>query len=198
MQAGRLLPRLTPADIDKAIALFRRAVELEPNSSLAHTYLAMEATNRMHFSPDPGFLALGKKEAEIALRLSPSSAEAHRALAGLYYQEGKFPEALEQAMQTIELGGLGDRIALFVGLTLDMLGQPHLALGWHETASELSATPGEAETSIGDCWVKMAADERAEQAYKRATELRPQDSLGMVAMARLRMFQGDFDAAREI
>jgi serine/threonine protein kinase/tetratricopeptide (TPR) repeat protein len=198
MKAGRLLQRGSAADMDKAIALFRRAVELEPNSSLAHAYLAMEATNRMHYSPDRSFLALAKKEAEIALRLSPSSFEAHRALSGVYYQEGKFPEALEQALQTIELGGLGDRIAMFVGLTLDMLGQPHLALSWHEMASQLSPTPGEAESSIGDCWVKMAADERAEQTYKRATELRPHDSVGLVGLARLRMLQGNFAAAREI
>jgi tetratricopeptide (TPR) repeat protein len=44
----------------------------------------------------------------------------------------------------------------------------------------------------------MAADEQAEKAYKRATELRPHDSLGIVGLARLRMLQGNFEAAREI
>lgn len=198
MKAGRLLQRLTPEDFDKAIALFRRVLELEPNSSLAHAYLAMEATNRMHLNPDRSFLALGKKEAEIALQLSPGLPEAHRALAGVYYHEGKFAEALEQALLTIELGGLEERIALFVGITLDTVGQPHRALGWHEVAAQLSATPGNAETSIGDCWTRLLADERAERTYERAIEMRPHASHGFVGMAHLRLLQGNFDAAREV
>ncbi|HYJ05211.1 MAG TPA: tetratricopeptide repeat protein [Chthoniobacterales bacterium] len=44
----------------------------------------------------------------------------------------------------------------------------------------------------------MLADERAQVAYERATELRPQDSQGFVGMAHLRLLQGNFDAAREI
>jgi tetratricopeptide (TPR) repeat protein len=198
MKAGRLRQRLTPEDFDEAIAVFRRVLELEPNSSLAHAYVAMEATNRMHFNPDRSFLALGKTEAEIALQLSPGSPEAHRALAGVYYHEGKFPEALEQALLTIELGGLGEQIALFVGVTLDTVGQPHRALGWHELAAQLSATPGDAETSIGDCWARLLADERAERAYERATELRPHAYHGFLGFAHLRIVQGNFKAAREI
>ena len=108
--------------------LFKTALEAEPNSSLAHAYLSMEATGRNHFSPDRSFLDLGKQAAEKALQLSPASAEAHRALSGVYYQEGKFAEALEQALQTMEIGGLQDRLAIFIGMTLDMLGRPHQAL----------------------------------------------------------------------
>ena len=98
MTAGRLIAPATVADCDKAIALFKKAIEAEPNSSLAHTYLAMEATSRTHYSPDRSFLVLGKSEAERALQLSPGSAEAHQSLAGVYYQEGKFSEALEQGV----------------------------------------------------------------------------------------------------
>jgi len=198
MTAGRLIGHSTVADCDKAIALFKKAAEAEPNSSLAHTYLAMEATGRYHFSPDRSFLDLGKKEAEIALRLSPGSAEAHRALAGVYYQEGRFAEALEQGLQTIELGGLQDRLLLFVGMSLDMLGRPHQALGWHALASQLVANPGEADVSIGDSWAKLVDDPQAERAYARAIELRPNSSDGTVGMARLRLLEGNFEAAREI
>ncbi|HWM26018.1 MAG TPA: protein kinase [Chthoniobacterales bacterium] len=198
MTAGRLIVRSTVGDSDKAIALFKKAVEAEPKSSLAHTYLAMEAAGRLHYSPDRRFLDLGRREAEIALQLSPGSAEAHRALAGVYYQEGRFSETLEQGLQTIEMGGLQDRCLLFVGMTLDMLGRPDQALGWHELASQLAATPGDAEVSIGDCWTKLVDDQQAQQAYARAIELRPNSSDGTVGMARLRLLEGNFEAAREI
>ena len=198
MTAGRLMSRSSAADCDKAITLFRRALEAEPNSPLAHAYLAMEVTGRHYFTPDRSFLDLGKREAEIALRLFPGSAEAHRALAGVYYQEGRFSEALEQALQTVEIGGLQDRLAIFIGMTHDTLGRPHQALDWNQVAAQLSASPGDVDSAIGDCWAKLVDDQQAERAYARAIELRPGSSDGTVGMARLRLLEGNFEAAREI
>ena len=198
MAAGRVMQPSSTVEFDKAISLFKRAVQVEPNSSLAHTYLAMVATARTHFEPDRSFLELGKQEAELALQLAPENHEAHRAMAGVYYQQGRFSEALEQSLQTIEMGGMGDRIVMFVGMTLDMLGRPHQALGWNKLAAQLAMTPGEADVQMGDCWAKLGDDERAEGAYNRANELRPESSRGVVGLARLRLLQGDFNAAREI
>lgn len=196
--AGRLIAHSSASDCDKAIALFQKAIEAEPSSSLAHAYLAMEATGRTHYSPDRTFLARGKEEAERALQLSPESPEAHRALAGVYYQEGRFSEALEQGFQTIEIGGLQDRPAMFLGMTLDMLGRPHQALGWNQVAAQLTANPGEMDSSIGDCWTKLVDDQQAERSYARAIELRPNSPYGTVGMARLRLLEGNFEAARAI
>jgi tetratricopeptide (TPR) repeat protein len=198
MTAGRLISHSSASDCDKAIALFNKAVEAEPNSSLAHAYLAMEAAGRTHFNPDRSFLDLGKREAERALRLTPVSAEAHQALAGVYYQEGRFSEALEQGLQTMEIGGLQDRLAMLIGMTLDVLGRPHQALGWYQVAAQLSASPGEVDASIGDCWTKLVDDQQAERAYSRAAELRPDYVDGRVGIAHLRLLEGNFEAAREI
>lgn len=196
--AGRaMISHSSVDDCDKGIALFKKAVEAAPDSSLAHAYLAMEATNRIHYNPDRSFLDLGRQEAEKALQLSPGSAEAHRALAGVSYQEGRFSEALEQALQTVEIGGLQDRLAMFIGMTLDMLGRPHQALDWHQVAGQLSANPGDVDPSIGDCWVKLGDDEQAERAYARAIELRPNSPHGLVGMAHLRLLEGNLEAARE-
>lgn len=196
--AGRLIAHSTAADCDKAIALFRKAIEAEPNSSLAHTYLAIEAGARTYYNSDRSFLALAKSEAERALQLAPESAEAHRALAGVYYQEGRFSEALEQGLETVEIGGLQDRLAMLLGMTLDMLGRPHQALGWQAVSAQLSANPGDVDALIGDCWAKLVDDDQAERAYARAVELRPNSSSGTVGMARLRLLEGNFAAAREI
>jgi tetratricopeptide (TPR) repeat protein len=198
MTAGRLIIHSTVADCDKAIGLFEKAVEAAPNSSLAHAYLAMEAIGRTHFSSDRTFLARGKAEAEKALQLSPVAAEAHHALASVYYQEGKFSEALEQALQTVEIGGLQDTLVMFLGMTLDMLGRPHQALGWNRIAAQLTVHPGDVDSLIGDCWTKLVDDEQAERAYARAIELRPNAPEGTVGMARLRLLEGNFEAARAI
>jgi tetratricopeptide (TPR) repeat protein len=196
--AARSLSHFSITDFDKAIGLLERAVSAEPKSALAHAYLAMEYTGRTHFSPDASLLDRAKKEAEIALQISPKSVEGHQALASLYYQAGRFSEALEQALQTLELGGPRDTLALLMGMTLDMLGRPHQALRWYELGARLTQNPGEADESIGDCWTKLARDEEAERAYRRAIELQSDPSDGIAGMARIRLLQGDFEAAREI
>lgn len=196
--AARLISHSTTSDCDKAIALFRKALRAEPNSSLAHSYVAMEATGRTHYNPDRSFLELGKTEAEMALRLSPGSSDAHRALAGVFYQQGKFFAALEEGLQTIEIGGLQDRVVRFLGMTSDMLGRPHQALGWYGMASQLAASPGEVDAAIGDCWAHLVDDEQAARAYSRATELRPHSFEGTIGIAHLRLLEVDFEAAREI
>lgn len=198
MIAGRLIEPINASNCDKAIALFEKAVEAEPNSSLAHTYLAMAASGRLHFSPDRNFLARAKAAAARALQLAPGSAEAYRALAGISYQEGKFSEALDQALHTVEIGGFHDRVAMFLGMTLDMQGRPHDALRWYQIALQVTENPGDADSLIGDCWTKLVDDQQAERAYVRAIELRPGSPEGTVGMARLRLLNGHFEAAREV
>jgi tetratricopeptide (TPR) repeat protein len=199
MKAGRevMVNSYTLAAFDHAIGLFQKAVSLEPNSALAHSYLAMAVSGRFFFIADQSYLETGKTEARTAIRLAPDLTEAHRALAGVYYQEGKIDEALEEEIQTLELGGITDRIAGFIGMVLDILGRPDRALSWYQIAARLSR-PGEADASIGDCWTKLADDRQAFRAYDRAIELQPAASQGLVGKGRLHLLRGEFDAAREI
>jgi tetratricopeptide (TPR) repeat protein len=199
MTAGRnLVNSYTVSDYDRAIALFREAIELVPDSALAHSYLAAAAVGRTHYMADFSFLELGKAEALKALELDPDSVAAHRALAGIYFQEGKFHEALEEQMRTMEIGGAESGIALFAAHTLDVLGRPDRAVTWCAIAARLHDTPGITEPTIGDCWTQLGDDEQAFAAYDRATELKPGSSQGALGRAHLHVLRGEFDAAREL
>jgi serine/threonine protein kinase/tetratricopeptide (TPR) repeat protein len=198
--AGRALQQrcTTTSDCDNAIALFRTALRAEPNSTLAHSYLSISATGRTHYNADRSFLKLGEEEADEAIALSPYSSDAHRAKAGVYYQEGKFSDALEEELRTIEFGGLEEKVGNFLGQTLHMLGRPHHALNWCRLPFNRARTPGEVDWLIGDCWIKLGDDERALQAYRRAAELRPDSPRGEVGMSLVHLLKGDFDGAREV
>jgi serine/threonine protein kinase/tetratricopeptide (TPR) repeat protein len=198
INAGRNWTSYTIADFDRSIALFRKAVELAPDSPLAHAYLAIAAATRTHFNADFSFLELAKAEARKALELDPHSVDAHRALAGVYYQEGKFHEALEEQIRTVEMGGVEERIASFIGQTLNLLGRPDRAVFWCAIAVRLQDTPGGAEPLLGDSWAQLGDDDKAFAAYNRAIELRPGSSQGVLGNAHLHLLRGEVDAAREI
>ena len=199
MKAGReLIPGYTASHLDQAMELYRKALALEPNSAVAHAYLAMAACSRFHFQADRKYLELGKSEALAALALNPNEVEAHRCLAGVYFQEGNFSQALEEGLQTVEMGGVGPDITMFVGMTLESLGKPDQALGWYRVASKLRTRPGEVEPSIGDSWLKLGDDEQALRAYNRALELQPSSVQGAIGKAVVYLLRGEFDAAREV
>jgi tetratricopeptide (TPR) repeat protein len=197
--AGREVVRFnTIPGFDNAIALYRKALQAEPNSALAHSYLAMAATGRIHYQADLSFLELGRTEADKALLLAPDSGDAHKAKAGVSFHEGKFSEALEEQLRAIESAGLEERVVSFIGQTLDTLGRPDHALNWYALPLHRVRTPGEVDSLVGDCWVKLADDERAVQAYKRALEYRPDFCEGVVGISHVRLLQGDFAGAREM
>ena len=196
--AGRSVALLSASDCDKAITLFKKALQVEPNSSLAHAYLAMTAADRVHFVPDPSFVELGEAEAIRATQLSPGSSDAHRAMAAVYYQEGKYAEALEEQLRTIETGGLEHKIGSFIGLTLDALGRPHQALKWYALVSKTAAALGEVDAVVGDCWVRLNDDGRAATFYNRAAELRPDSVRGILGISRIHLLQGNFSDARNV
>jgi tetratricopeptide (TPR) repeat protein len=199
IEAGReWVSRYTVYDLDQAIALFRRALTKEPNSALAHAYLSMAAACRVHFVADPTYLELAKAEALTALSLDPASEKGRRALASVYFQDGKFSDALEESMRSVEMGGMEERLTMFVGMTLDNMGRPDRALRWYHIASQLRLKPGEVESSIGDSWAKLGDDDQALRAYDRAIELQPGYSQGALGKCYVFLLRGEFERAREI
>ena len=197
--AGRdLMFRYTVSDFDQAITLLKKALRAEPDSSLAHAYLAIVATGRTHYISDNSFLELGEAEAYEALRLSPDSPDAHRALAGVYYQEGRFTEALEEGMLTVETSGVEEKVVRLIGITFDALGHPDRALNWFTFGSHIRGTADGIDAQIGDCWAKLADDKQALQAYNRAAELQPDCSQGGVGICHIRLLEGDSAGAREL
>jgi tetratricopeptide (TPR) repeat protein/tRNA A-37 threonylcarbamoyl transferase component Bud32 len=199
IMAGRqLVFRYTISGLDRAIDLFKTALGLEPNSSVANAYLAIAATDRTHFMSDKSFLKLGETAAQEAVRLSPHSGDAHRALAGVFYQQGKFSEALEEGLRTVESTGPEEKVAGFIGMTLDTLGRPDRALAWHSLSCRLGGSWADEYGLLGDSWVKLCDDEHALNAYRRATQLQPEPPRGEIGICHLRLLQRDFEGAREL
>lgn len=197
--SGRqLMFRGTIEDFDASIRCLERALQIEPGSAIGHAYLSSTQVARVHFVLDPILLMRAEKEAREALRLEPNLPEGHRALAAVFFHRNEFAEALEEQLQAIEAGGPEERGASFIGWTLMMLGQPNRALDWLEMAKHWTSIPGSHDTLIGDCWTLLNDDEKAETAYRRAMDLRPESPDGWVGLCYLRLLQADIESARKL
>ena len=186
------------ADLERAIICFRKAIEVEPDSSVAHSCLAMALTARTAYGSSEEVLVEAEQEAHEALRLNSDNGEAHRMLAGVLYFQGNLTGALDEVHQAFECSGTNTRGASLAGLIVKTLGRPDRALTWLEIAKTDEAHPAEHDAAIGDCWADLVDDQRAEQAYRRYWELRPQHPEGWIDVCRLRLLQGKFAEAKTL
>ena len=136
--------------------------------------------------------------AQKAVELDPELGQAHRALSSVLEQEGNLAQAREEAFRAIELDGIDERTAGRVATIAKTLGRPDIALRWCEIMKRLQPHPAGNEFIIGDCWTDLCEDERAEEAYRQTTELRPEMPEGWIGICHLRLLEGDFTGAMQV
>src|SRR5437016_14063828 len=196
--AGRELHfHYTVRDLDRAISCFEKALQLEPQSALAHAYLASSAACRTHFVRDSNLLSSAERDAKEASRLAPDSGEVLRVVAGVRYQRGEFVKALETGLHAIETDAPDGKSAALLGMIYNELGRPDQALRWFELAKRYDPRRGEYECHIGDCWAALGDCEKARIAYQRAIDLHPGRSEGWIGISRLYLLNGEFARTRD-
>jgi serine/threonine protein kinase/Tfp pilus assembly protein PilF len=197
--AGReLTSHYTVRDLDRALSCFEKAFKLEPRSALVHAYLANSAAIRTHYFNDANLLAYAEREVEEALRLAPTSSEVLRVLSGVRYQQGRLHEALEHGLRAIETSAPNGKSVAMLGMLYRELGRPDQAVRWFELAERFDPRPGEYDYHLGDCWAALDDYEKARAAYRRANELRPERSEGLIGLSRLSCLDTDFAQARNL
>jgi tetratricopeptide (TPR) repeat protein/TolB-like protein/tRNA A-37 threonylcarbamoyl transferase component Bud32 len=195
--ALELRSRLNIGDFDRAITLFEKAVEADPNYGAAYAMLASACQARSELDPAGPWLEKGNAAAEVAIRLAPRLAEAQRAYAGTFRYRGQLKEAFDAYLSAFELDQTSDRAAATVGNAVAPLGRPDLALRWYDKAVHREPRPGIYSEYIGDAWSELGEDARAKAAFRNAAEFRPDLSGASIGLARLALLHGEFENARK-
>lgn len=199
LAGDELKSRVTVADLELANKCYEKVLAIEPSSALAHARRSVALGILNHFAPADGLLETAEVEAQNALRLDPHLLEAHQSLGGIYLQEGKLAEALEQGLKNIELGGQHPGVAAVICQAYRLLGRSDRALRWEQMGAFWQRPrPSEFDAGMGDCWTDMGDDERAANAYARANDVHPDRPDGWIGLCRLRLLQRDFPAARDL
>jgi serine/threonine protein kinase/tetratricopeptide (TPR) repeat protein len=196
--SGRdLYYRYNLTDFDRAISCFEKALSSQPASAVTHAYLASALGARSRLSDDKHLLLRAESEAREAVHLAPTSGEARRALAGIMYLKGDVAAAVQEALNTVEAAGPDESVAALLGATYSSLGRPDRALAWYEVARHCESRPGEYDSLIGDCWVDLEEDAKAEAYYHQSADLRPDRPQGWVGACRLHLLKREFESARQ-
>src|SRR6476619_6058885 len=135
--------RQTKEDLAIAVDLFREAIRLEPQLSIAHAYLATIQIQSIQFGWVKGtreMWAEAMKLAETSVRLDPRSSFAFSILSWAHAMEGHYEAAMDAAKRAVALNpyDMGAR---------GVLGICHFVIGEHREAIELFSMAAQRDNS---------------------------------------------------
>jgi len=202
LQVARDPARIQRKDNLRAVALFERAVALDPDFALAYAELSLGHSLLYHFGHDPASerLEQARLAAERALELQPGLARAHLAL-GKYYYRGlrDYDRALEE--YAIAERGLPNDSELQASIAYIRRRQGDMdrALAGLERARELDPRNALIHREIGLTLAMKRQYPSAEQILEQAISLAPDVAdLYFVKAWTVLLGRGDWAAARSV
>ncbi len=140
----------------EAEALYRKAIELDPNDALTHNNLGWSLRQ------DPTRYAEAESEFRKAIELNPYEPNAHENLNGLYYEQGKYDSAIATLRRAMEF--LPDVYSRHNSLGYTYLLKGDLAEAEAEFVKAISMMP-QAYTPILNLGLLRALQGKADQAH---------------------------------
>jgi tetratricopeptide (TPR) repeat protein len=110
--------------------------------------------------------------------------------------KGQVRSSIDAYLLAYELNPLDARAAAGIGNMNDFIGRPDLAIWWLQKAARREIRPLYAD-DLAEAWSDLGEDAEAEKAFHTAMVFRPDSSLAAMGLAKLSLFHGDFDDARQ-
>lgn len=201
LQARKIVAVPSRSNIDAGEKLFRKAIELDPGFAAAYAGLSFNYSVKVRFafSEDPGRDTKRSLElAEKAIEIDPNLAWSHIALAGARLASGDADGAVDAVREAVVIQPNGYEANLFMGFYLTFADRAEDAIGYIETANELSRT----ETTRGLAFLGMAQFaaghyEACAKAWSRRFEHLgvPKSPIGHVFLAACQQLSGQGERA---
>jgi tetratricopeptide (TPR) repeat protein len=159
---------------EKAIVLFRKALDLDPGYALAYTGLADA------FAQKPGLFDLEKtwydsslKMSNKAIALNPNLAEAYKSIGVVYAYQGKFHSAIEYYSKALELNPNFGAAINNIGSMYWWLGRYDEAYPWAVKSIQVDPARASGYSTLGLIYTGLALDSAAQKWYLTSIELQP-------------------------
>lgn len=189
--------RLGLVDVERSIAAYTRALELDPDLVEARAALASSYCLRGLYRYDQADLELAMATAEGAVDADPTLPAAHKAMALAYRAQGKNRQSLAASRRAVELDPSYPEGAHNVGANLNRLGRPDAAVAWHRRAIALEPRQVVFVKGLGDAFYLMGSWAEARRWYAEALAREPFHDLTTAVLAKIDLMEGDVGVARD-
>ena len=183
---------LTAGRVDEAIDAFKKAGSIKPEQPEAHMKLAILLSMR-------GDSKEALKEANEAVKLAPKNAETHIALANIMLESGDAGGSIEPFKTAMSMAKNHPNALSGYGVAIAKKDPAELATGMEYQRKALASSGGfflPAYVRLADFLYKSGKPVEAEDQYKKALKLNPDDALVGTAYGKFLDAAGRKDDAR--
>jgi serine/threonine protein kinase/Tfp pilus assembly protein PilF len=183
-------------DNENAIEYFKKALELDPEYSLAYAGLGdAYAQRQWRFGYPRAWLDSSIVMSEKALEIDPNSAEAFKALGLAYEYRGWLRQALESNEKAVALNPSYQDAVANTGWVHWMRGDLDKGYQWMRRSTVLNPADAQHFFGIGTVLTTLGDTVRARKYLERALDLRPDFEYAYWGKVNLFMIQGKYQEA---
>ncbi len=188
----------TASELNHAMELYRRALDLDPSYADALVQLAEACLLRYELAVDPIWLDHGSSYASRAVDLGPNLPSAYLVAGRFEISRQSFPLAIARLERTIELDPLNLEAYTLAAEAYEGMGQEESAEETIDRAVRTGPDDWLTHYEIGRFFFYDRYDpERAADHFRKVVELEPESSVGYSALGGALFNSGDREGARE-
>ncbi len=185
----------TLGDFDKAGALFRKAVELDPGMARAYAGLCEVDLSRYERTKAIDHVATAEALCRKALKLEPERAETEIALGQLYLASGRHEQAEAVFAGLVTSRPMDPSVRIGLAMALERQGQRESAESSYRSAVRLDPAYWRAHSSFGNFLLTAGRIPEAIVEYRKAAELAPGNASAISNLGAALLLDGQFEDA---
>jgi non-specific serine/threonine protein kinase len=189
--------RLGKGDLEIAVQMYKKALEVDPQYALAYAGLADAYVYKYeaYYDRSVHLLNLAEETAKRALALDYDLPEAHRALGRVYKERKNNPEAISEFKKAIELKPDYLEAYRALGWICEEMRNYDEAITYAEKALEIRSLDRESYRLLGIAYLDKKEYHQAEQMFFKAIEVAPDYAEAYYDIGNTYQKQGKFDQA---
>ena len=192
--------RLGKEDLEIAIQMYKKALEVDPQYALAYAGLADVYVYKYEAYYDRSVHLLNQAEeaSKRALALDYDLPEAHRALGRVYQEKKNYQESISEFKKAIELKPDYFEAYRALGWIYEEMGNCDEAIACTEKALEIRPSDRESYLLLGIAYLDKKEYQQAEKMFFNALEVAPDYATAYYYIGNTYQKQGKFDQALEM
>ena len=184
-------------NIDSAITVFERALELDPDYSPAHAGLAEAYWYKFERTKEAVWLNNATEKVEFALKLAPSSARALRTRGSIRYSGGQYTTSISDFKLALEAEPNRAESLIGLGKALNKIGQKTAAEATYQRALSTVPFDWRLHKQIGLHYFAHGEYDKSAVALESLTALSPDNAQGFTNLGTAYYYLGRNDQARQ-
>ncbi len=185
----------TLGDFDKAGALFRKAVDLDPGMARAYAGLCEVDLNRYERTKEVDQVASAETQCRKALKLEPERAETEIALGRLYLASGRHEQAEAVFSRLADSRPLDPGVRMGLAEAQDRQGRLDDAERSFRSAVSVDPAYWRAHGGLGNFLLTAGRIPEAIVEYRKAADLAPRNASAINNLGAALLMDGQFDEA---